>query len=108
MFLRTIVLDIRDIQGDQVMGKETLPIFLGLRFCKAVVVADVLVAALVMGLAPGFGWATAASYPLLVCVGYAGWYLWMYHVRLTTARLTVEGIVDANFLLAGCIAALWC
>ena len=107
VFLRTITLDIRDIQADQLVGKETLPTFFGLGRSMVIVVFGILFAGAVMGLAPSCNWATNASYPLLACLAYAGMYLLLYHCQAVTARITLEGIVDANFLLAGCIALVW-
>lgn len=107
VFVRTITLDIRDIQGDQIVGKETLPTFFGLGRSMVIVVAGLLLAGAVMAAAPRCQWASSAAYPLLACLGYAGCYLLLHHWQAVTARLTLEGMVDANFLLAGCIALVW-
>jgi len=107
VFLRTIVLDIRDFQGDQVVGRETLPTFFGLGVSKVLVVCGIVAVGGVMVWAPRVGWAPDVCYPLLACLAYAGTYLLLYHLRVVTARLAVEGTVDANFLLAGLIALIW-
>ena len=107
VFLRTLTLELRDIQGDQLVGKETLPTFLGMGRTTVIGTTAIVVAATVMVLGPRLEWTGSLSYPLLACLGYVGGYLLLYRARLVTSRLMLEGLVDANFLLAGIIAIMW-
>ncbi len=106
VFLRTIVLSIRDLQGDQVVGKETLATYLGLGPCKALVGLTAAAAAAVLGGAAQMGWCGNEAWALLACCAYAAGYLALYHTRLVSSRLSLETVVDGNFLLAGAIAAV--
>ena len=38
VFIRTVLLDVRDVQGDRIIGKETIPIVIGKNNTKAILV----------------------------------------------------------------------
>ncbi len=109
VFARTVIYDIRDMQNDQVLGKETLPILLGKPKAKLV-----LIALLALGLA-GSLWFTFAGpftslHPLLVSsvltvgAAYPLLYLWYYHERFTTGKPRFELSVELSFYLLGLLA----
>jgi 4-hydroxy-3-methylbut-2-enyl diphosphate reductase len=106
-FTRAALLDIRDIQGDRIVGKETMPIVFGKMAVKTALGLLLFVVAALLLLAPGLGWCPALAYGLLACLLYACAYLWFYHWRLIGEGYLCEGVVDANFLLAGIVAYLW-
>jgi 4-hydroxy-3-methylbut-2-enyl diphosphate reductase len=106
-FARTVIYDIRDMQNDQVLGRETLPIVIGKRRAKAVMVilmallgifavgATLLESRAHAGLIAGvFG--LALFYPLF--------YLWYYHERFTTGRPRFELKPEVSFYLLGLLA----
>jgi 4-hydroxy-3-methylbut-2-enyl diphosphate reductase len=110
VFARTVVYDIIDMQNDQIIGKETLPILVGRRAAKAV---TALLLAALAGLmlwltatrgqgaaawAAGGIFVASAAYPLL--------YLWLYHERFTTGRAPFEVRTELSFYLVGLLALL--
>lgn len=107
-FARTVVNDIRDMQNDQIVGKETLPILLGKGAAKGVL------AAMLGVLLAGTLWLTFHSrhgvHPmitaliLVVCAGYPLVYLWLYHERFTTGRARFQPGVELSFYLLGLLA----
>jgi len=107
-FVRTVIYEIRDMQNDQIVGKETLPILLGKRATKVVL-------ALLLGtLLAGTLWLTfhsraeghplAVALVLVVCASYPMLYLWLYHERFTTGRHRFELSVDLSFYLVALLA----
>ncbi len=107
-FVRTVIYEIRDMQNDQIVGKETLPILLGKRATKGVL-------ALLLGtLLAGTLWLTfqnraeghplAVALVLVVCASYPMLYLWLYHERFTSGRNRFELSVDFSFFLVGLLA----
>ena len=108
VFARTVIYDIRDMQNDQVLGKETLPILLGKPRAKRV-----LIALLAIGLA-GSLWFTfrnpnqvhplAIAAILCVCVAYPLLYLWYYHERFSPGKPRFEVSVELSFYLLGLLA----
>ncbi len=107
-FVRTVVYEIRDMQNDQIVGKETLTIFLGKAVTKTVLL--VLLGTLLAGTL----WLTfenrSQGHPmivalvLVVCAAYPVLYLWLFHERFTTGKNRFELSVDLSFYLVGLLA----
>ncbi|MEE9487912.1 MAG: 4-hydroxy-3-methylbut-2-enyl diphosphate reductase [Candidatus Brocadiales bacterium] len=107
-FLRAVLLDIRDIQVDRIVGRETIPIAIGKKWTQVMLVAVAAAMALTLLASPTWGWTSTFSYYLLPCVLYACLYLYLYHTRIIGEGLLCEAVVDFNFILAGIIAFfLW-
>ena len=106
-FIRTVLQDVKDVQGDRMVGKETIPIAIGKRNTQInLIVISVLLAVLLI-VSPMLGWTSAFSYYLLPCVAYACGYLYLYHRRLIPSGLACEAITDFNFILAGIMVIIW-
>ncbi|HTL97973.1 MAG TPA: 4-hydroxy-3-methylbut-2-enyl diphosphate reductase [Holophagaceae bacterium] len=107
-FARTVVNDIRDMQNDQIVGQETLPILLGKGPAKKVLAA--MLGVLLMGTL----WLTFQSrhavHPmltaliLLVCAAYPLFYLWLFHERFTAGRARFQVGVELSFYMLGLLA----
>jgi 4-hydroxy-3-methylbut-2-enyl diphosphate reductase len=107
-FVRTVIYEIHDMQNDQIVGKETLPILLGKRATKGVLIA------LLSLLLAGTLWLTfqsrgqahpmAVALVLVICAAYPVLYLWLYHERFTTGKTRFELSVDLSFYLVGLLA----
>ena len=109
-FVRTVIYEIRDMQNDQIVGKETLPIFLGKRATKVVILG------LLGTLLIGTSWLTyanrtqghpmAVALVLVLCAAYPMLYLWLFHERFTTGKNRFELSVDLSFYLVGLLALI--
>lgn len=107
VFIRTVLLDVRDVQGDRIIGKETIPIAIGKNKTKAILVVISILLTILLIISPMNGWTSRFSYYLLPCVAYACGYLYLYHKRLIPSGLSCEIITDFNFILAGIMVAIW-
>lgn len=106
-FIRSAQVDILDIQGDRILGRETLPVLLGERGTKIwmaislVLVSALLMVTSLMGLIPALGaWIAASG---IYTVFYLRINLQEFHVD----SAFYEGIVDTHFILMGLISLLW-
>lgn len=106
-FIRAVILDIRDIQGDRLVGKETIPIAIGKKWTKIMLVVAASMIACLLAVSPSLGWTSDFGYFLLPCVFYACLYLFLYHMRVIGEGAACEAVVDFNFVLAGILAFLW-
>ncbi|MCP4254929.1 MAG: 4-hydroxy-3-methylbut-2-enyl diphosphate reductase [Candidatus Scalindua sp.] len=107
VFTRTVLLDVRDVQGDRIIGKETIPIAIGKNNTKAILVVILILLTILLVMSPMKGWTSGFAYYLLPCVAYACGYLYLYHKRLIPSGLACESITDFNFILAGIMVAIW-
>jgi 4-hydroxy-3-methylbut-2-enyl diphosphate reductase len=107
VFTRTVLLDVRDVQGDRIIGKETIPIAIGKNNTKVILVVMLTLLTILLIISPMNGWTSEFSYYLLPCVAYACGYLYLYHKRLIPSGFACESITDFNFILAGIMVAVW-
>ncbi|MDR4503653.1 MAG: 4-hydroxy-3-methylbut-2-enyl diphosphate reductase [Candidatus Scalindua sp.] len=106
-FIRTTLLGVEDVQGDKIVGKETIPIAMGKKSTKQLLIAISIVLAILLIVSPIIGLSSTLSFYLLPCVLYACGYLYLYHKRLIPSGLACEFITDFNFILAGIMVVIW-
>jgi len=106
-YARSALFDILQYQGDLIVGKETLPLTIGIRKTSLIIKGTLLAAAFILILCPLLHWMKPVSYPLLVCV--LGIYLCLrgYEKQWLYPGLHLEALVECNFLLAGAVAVIW-
>ena len=106
-FIRAVVLDIRDIQGDRILGKETIPIAIGKERTKTILIILTAAVTGLLFISPLLGWTTTLGYYLLPCVAYAFGYQYLFQKQIVSEGLLLETIADFNFIFAGIIAFVW-
>lgn len=104
MFVRSTLLDIRDLQGDRLAGRETIPVLIGKEKTKVLLGVLTSLLALLIIIAEYRGWIPAFGYYYLAVIAYAYFYLFLYHRRILYQDLFHEMVVDATPLVAGIIA----
>ena len=107
VFTRSTLLDIRDIQGDQMVGNETLPILLGKERTKIIMLGLLLVCSVSLVLASLAGWVSSLGYYLLIPLGYCFVYLYLYHKRRITTGISTEIAADVSFYVSGAVALVY-
>jgi 4-hydroxy-3-methylbut-2-enyl diphosphate reductase len=107
VFVRCALFDMLDVQGDLIVGKETIPIVLGEKKTRRLLTAlthglgGLLILAPLLGLAPSLAWGL-----LLPVAGLAAMQAMLLKSLVMPGALS-EGLVDLNFLLAGAVALVW-
>jgi (E)-4-hydroxy-3-methyl-but-2-enyl pyrophosphate reductase len=107
IFIRSGIFEIMAIEGDRVVGKETLAIVLGkgrtltLLFLSTLVYIAVLLAATWLGVIPSLG------YSLSLCGVYMLAYLIFYRQGMMESSLMMESLIESNMILAGILAFIW-
>jgi 4-hydroxy-3-methylbut-2-enyl diphosphate reductase len=106
VYIRSGLFDILDIQGDLIVGKETLPILIGeqrtIRLLKGLgllILATLILAALT-GIVSGFG------YWLLLVVAYLLFFLVLFEKKWLLTGIYFEALVESGFILAGMLALI--
>jgi len=107
VFVRTAYFDILDMQGDRIVGKETIPILLGEKqtmiLLKSILAVAfcILIGSSLFKLIPGLGFGLAACPALMALVLIA-------HKRgVMFSFLKVEFLIETHFVLAGMITFFW-
>jgi 4-hydroxy-3-methylbut-2-enyl diphosphate reductase len=105
--VRTAFFDILDMQGDRLVGKETIPTLLGekrsLRMLKGMLA--VLIAGL--PLAAALGPLPALNFLLILCPAAMLAILFAWEKGFILPGIRLEFLVESHLVLAGLIALVW-
>jgi 4-hydroxy-3-methylbut-2-enyl diphosphate reductase len=107
VFWRTALSDLLDIQGDRMVGRETIPILLGVEKTGRLLVGTLvflgagLVGTAALGLVPSLG------YALLVPVALFAALFLAYRKHRLVDRLFFEGMLDGVLVCVGLAALAW-
>lgn len=102
--VRALAYDLKDLQGDRMVGKETIPIYLGMGWSGVgstsliVLAAGLATVALALGVFPPAG-ALALLLPAHALV-----YLRLFHSRRVTGAVLFSAAVDGFFPILGLLA----
>ncbi|KMY66590.1 hypothetical protein AAU61_15760 [Desulfocarbo indianensis] len=107
VFVRCALFDVLDVQGDLIVGKETIPIMLGEAQTRRLLwwltwgLCGLLALCAWAGAAPSLAW-----WLILPVAGIAAMQLLWARSWIMPGSVS-EGLVDLNFWLAGLVALLW-
>lgn len=105
LFVRSVLFAIRDLQGDRLVGRETIPVVLGVARTKRLVLGLLVSASGLLVLAAARGWISSPlGYRFPAVLLYGGLCLLLYHRRLLYQGLPHEMLVDGQLLLAGLLS----
>ncbi|MCJ7493604.1 MAG: UbiA family prenyltransferase, partial [Deltaproteobacteria bacterium] len=107
VFIRSTLYDFKDIQGDLMVGKETIPIVLGKRKAEILGVLLLFLLGGMLTVAAPLKWATTVTFFLLISLGYVVAYYFLYQKRILGRGFLFEGVVDGSFIFSGLLAFLW-
>ncbi len=106
VFWRTALSDLLDIQGDRIVGRETIPIIIGVDKTARLLLALLAFLALMLVASAAMGWIPPVGCWLVLNTLIFGGFFLIYQKRHLVDRLTLEGLIDGNLILCGIISAL--
>jgi len=104
VFCRTALSDLLDIQGDRIVGRGTIPILIGIVSTGKLLTALLSIMTIGLVLSSLMGWVSTAAYLFLVNILVLGSILAVYKRRHPVDRLSLEALIDGNFVMAGLLA----
>ena len=107
IFIRSGLFEIMAIEGDRVVGKETLAIALGKERTFTLLVGGSLAFVAMLLAAAWAGVIPSLGYTLSLSGLYMLGYLILYHRGLMESSLMLESLVEGNMILAGVLAFIW-
>jgi 4-hydroxy-3-methylbut-2-enyl diphosphate reductase len=107
VYVRSAFFDIFQVQGDLIVGSETLPITLGEKRTLWLLKWVILAGSIVLAAAPIFGWVGPFAYLLLLCYLTLTLCILAYERRALSPGTRSEAFVEATLFLAGFLALLW-
>jgi len=106
-YARAIFFSLLQVQGDLMVGTETLPIILGERRTLVLLRIVFLITAFVLLVSPALGIAGMFCYIILIPLFTLWLSLMAYERQWLCPGITLEALVETNFLLTGLLALVW-
>jgi 4-hydroxybenzoate polyprenyltransferase len=106
-FVRAAFFDILEVQGDLIVGVETLPITLGEKKTLLLLKSIIISTAIVLIITPLFKAVGPFSYLMLIPLFILSFLLSTYEKGRIQHGLLLEYLVEGNFLIAGILAVIW-
>jgi 4-hydroxy-3-methylbut-2-enyl diphosphate reductase len=108
VFWRTALSDLLDIQGDRMVGRETIPILIGVRKAGRLLLGLLASMSAIVVVGAALGWTTSLGYWLLVNTATFGAVYLVYEKRRLVDRLSFDAMVEGNLLLSGLLSTIYC
>jgi len=106
-YARAIFFSLFQVQGDLMVGSETLPITLGERRTLLLLKIILIASAFILIVSPILGIAGSICYLMLVPLFTVSLSLVAYEKQWLYPGIALEALVESNFLLTGLLALIW-
>ena len=107
VFVRTSFFDILDMQGDRIVGKETIALLLGekrsMRLLKIILL--ILIGTLIVS--STFHLTSSLGFALILCPVFIAIIILIYERALMFPGIRLEFLIETQFFLAGIISLIW-
>jgi len=107
VFIVSSLADLMDIQGDRLVGRETIPVIMGEKKTRAILQGGSLLLGILLVLSYGTGLTPSFTLALLTSLIYLWICFLIYDRRFSLSALAVEGFLETNLVLPGALAGLW-
>jgi 4-hydroxy-3-methylbut-2-enyl diphosphate reductase len=107
VFARTAFFDILDMQGDRIVGKETIPILIGEKLAMHLLKLVLAVAMLLLLSAGVLELFTGLGFVLTICPVFIFLILSLHEKGYMLPGIRLEFLVETQFVLSGIIAFIW-
>ena len=107
VFIRSIVFDIVSIEGDRIVGRETIPIIIGRKQTQMMMLLLAIIIGTFMFLSTAFELVPTLGYYLILSPAFMVMCFYIFQKRRIQGGPLFEAIIDSNFIVIGLIAYLW-
>jgi 4-hydroxy-3-methylbut-2-enyl diphosphate reductase len=106
-FVRTALFDILDMQGDRIVGQESLPIVLGERKTVSILKKFLIMFLAALIFAPMMHLATTLAYGMILSVFYMAAVLMAFEQDWIVPGFRFEFLVETLFVFTAIVSGLW-
>jgi 4-hydroxy-3-methylbut-2-enyl diphosphate reductase len=107
VFVRTAFFDILDMQGDRIVGKETIPILLGERRALRLLKTILAINFGILFVSSTFQLISSLGFVLLICPVFIFIILSAHERGYMLPGIRLEFLVESNFVMAGVMTLVW-
>jgi 4-hydroxy-3-methylbut-2-enyl diphosphate reductase len=107
VFVRTAFFDILDMQGDRIVGQETIAILLGEKRSMRLLQFMLIIQIAILPLASMFQFISPLGFALTLCPIFILVVLTIFRKRILLPGVKLEFLVETLFVMAGLITLFW-
>jgi (E)-4-hydroxy-3-methyl-but-2-enyl pyrophosphate reductase len=107
VFVRTAFFDILDMQGDRIVGKETIPILLGEKRALGLLKTILAINFGILFISSAFQLISSLGFALLICPAFVFIILSAHERGYMLPGIRLEFLVESNFVMAGVMTLVW-
>jgi (E)-4-hydroxy-3-methyl-but-2-enyl pyrophosphate reductase len=107
VYVRSALFDIFQVQGDLIVGAETLPITLGEQRTLLLLEGIIFAGGAILALAAVLGFLSSLAYLLILCYISLALSLFTYEKRWLYPGTRLETLIEGNLFLAGLLGFVW-
>lgn len=107
VFVRTAFFDILDMQGDRIVGKETIPILLGEKRALGLLKAILAINFGILFVASALQLISSLGFALLICPAFVFIIISAHERGYMLPGIRLEFLVESNFIMAGIMTLVW-
>ncbi|MFZ0481997.1 MAG: 4-hydroxy-3-methylbut-2-enyl diphosphate reductase [Desulfobacterales bacterium] len=107
VFVRTAFFDILDMQGDRIVGKETIPILLGEKRALSLLKTILAINFGILLVSSAFQLISSLGFALLICPAFVFIMLSAHERGYMLPGIRLEFLVESNFVMAGVMTMVW-
>ncbi len=107
VFIRSVLFDIMSIEGDRIIGRETIPILIGPGMTQMIILTLSLITGLFMTASAFFGLIPSIGYYLVLSPAFMVVCFYVFQKKRVRAGTLFEAVIDSNFIIVGIAGLLW-
>ena len=107
VFTRSVVFDVLSIEGDRIVGNETIPILIGPRRTEIMLAVMTAIIAIYMILSAAFGLIPGFGYFLPLAPAFMAGCVYVFHKKKLQGSAFFEAVIDSSFIFTGLAAYLY-
>ena len=107
VFVRTAFFDILDMQGDRLVGKETIPILLGEKRSMQLLKIVLIILTAALAVLSTLHLTSSLGFALILCPIFIGLIIFAYERAQMFPGIRLEFLLETQFILAGVITFIW-
>jgi (E)-4-hydroxy-3-methyl-but-2-enyl pyrophosphate reductase len=107
VFVKSTLSDMINIQSDRLIGRETIPVLIGEKKTRNLLVGSSVLLFAVMTAAYPLGGSSTLSFALLTCIFYVWICFYLYDRRAELSSIVMEGLLQTNYVIAGLSTLSW-
>ena len=107
VFIRSSMADLLDIQSDRLIGRETIPVVLGERKTRKLLILTILVIELLLFFSYFINYISSLALVLLIGFFYILMCINLYDKKPRFSGMILEGLLETSYVVIGMVSLFW-